>query len=494
MTKNRSRCFPTFGLKFRPRKVPHVLKKLAAKFWPWRRVKKSETELDEDGYLERCQWDIITKVDHSAIEEIVRKAVHRQGHRNPAVHIYDTAQGTYHSVIKVKSLSSVSKKLMGWVVKIPGHGTPDRWTKEDEHMLKREAETLELLSEHTKLPSPEVIGYSATLDNEYGFPYIVMEELPGKSATELWYEDHGETPSLETEQKRLVFLRSLARHMTELNNLSFKQIGIPMDPFIETGNFDDIDPDQLPVSKYYVWPFRDSFDVVERGPFTSTQMYIKNSRDEDEVPSVDDDNLTYSKCQKIGLYKILDMVLAHPVFTSTPSDTFALRHSDLDTQNILVDDAGNITGILDWDGSLAMPRCVGHSAVPHFLERDFYPDAADKSLFLSWRAGHYRNLYAAALVEAGNPDAQFTTKSHMYQALFSSLYEGTVNYHDVLIRLLREIPGLQMDTDHLFALVGKGCKHTEVMLQKELWKVLEPQLPAEDLLEKIENEFAETTV
>lgn len=97
-------------------------------------------------------------------------------------------------------------------------------------------------------------------------------------------------------------------------------------------------------------------------------------------------------------------------------------------------------------------------------------------------------------MEAGNPDAQFTTKSHMYQALFSSLYEGTVNYHDVAIRLLREIPGLQMDTDHLFALVGKGCKHTEVMLQKELWKVLEPQLPAEDLLETTENAFAETAV
>lgn len=471
-----------------------MLQKLATKVWPWHRAKKSNPDSDEDGYLERCQWDIITKVDHASIIEIVRKAVHRQGHRNPAVQIYDTAQGTYHYVIKVKTFSSSSKKLMGWVVKIPGHGTPDRWTKEDEHMLKREAETLELLSEHTKVPSPEVIGYSATLDNEYGFPYIVMEELPGKPATDLWLEEHGECPSIETEQKRLVFLRSLARHMTELNNLSFKQIGIPMDPFSETGNFDDINPDQLPVSNYFVWPFCDSFDIVERGPFTSTQMYVKNSRDEDKLPfSKDDDKLTYGQLQKLGMHKILDMVLAHPVFTSAPSDTFALRHSDLDTQNILVDDAGNITGILDWDGSLAMPRCVGHSAVPHFLERDFYPDAADKSLFLSWRAGRYRSLYAAALVEAGNPDAKFTTKSHMYQALFSSLYEGA-NYFDVLIHLLREIPGLQMEIDHLFALVGKGCKYTELMLQNQLWNVLDPQLPAEGLLEQAENTLAMAAV
>ena len=54
-----------------------------------------------------------------------------------------------------------------------------------------------------------------------------MKELPGKPATDLWFEQHGGIPFPEMEQKRLIFLRSLARHMTELNKLPFKQIGMP---------------------------------------------------------------------------------------------------------------------------------------------------------------------------------------------------------------------------------------------------------------------------
>ena len=51
-----------------------------------------------------------------------------------------------------------------------------------------------------------------------------------------------------------------------------------------------------------------------------------------------------------------------------------------------------------------------------------------------------------------------------------------------------------MEIDHLFALVGKGCKYTELMLQNQLWNVLDPQLPAEGLLEQAENTLAMAAV
>jgi hypothetical protein len=361
-------------------------------------------------------------------------------------------------------------------------------------MLVQEVETMRLLSEYTTIPSPQVSGYSATLGNDFGFPYIVMKELPGKSATDLWFEQHGEVPSPETERRRLTFLRSLARYMTELNKLPFKQIGMPTynmeDPdFYDI--FDRAELEQLPVKKYYVWPFCDSFRSVERGPFASTQAYTRHARDEEQLPVPGKNGkFGYNQLQQLGLYKVLDIVFAHPVFHSTPEETFTLRHSDLDVQNILIDVDGNITGILDWDGSISMPRCVGHASVPHFTDRDFYPDAAIKSLFLSWRANHYRNTYAAALVEAGNPDAKYTTKSHIYQAAFAALYEGT-DALDFVYRLLREIPGLQMETDHLMALIGKGCKLTEEMLKTEIWKVLEPEMPSGRFLQDIEQQHAD---
>lgn len=46
-----------------------------------------------------------------------------------------------------------------------------------------------------------------------------------------------------------------------------------------------------------------------------------------------------------------------------------IRHRDLDMQTIFVDVFGNVTGILDWDGCLAVPRGVGYASFPEFLRR-----------------------------------------------------------------------------------------------------------------------------
>jgi hypothetical protein len=193
--------------------------------------------------------------------------------------------------------------------------------------------------------------------------------------------------------------------------------------------------------------------------------------------------LTAEKADEFGTSKFFDIVLSHPVFHSSPTDTFALRHSDLDLQNILIDEEGNVTGIIDWDGSLAMPRCVGHASVLAFLDRDFYPEPLVNSPFLCWRAGYYREIYAAALTEAGNVDVEFTTKSHIYQAVFAALYEDG-DMEDLMARLVKEID-VQIDVWDLKFLLTKGCKATEEMLKKELWKVLKPQMPAEGLLDSI---------
>lgn len=318
-----------------------------------------------------------------------------------------------------------------------------------------------------------------------------MKELPGDSACNLWFDEHCKMPTPETEQKRTNCLRSLALHMTELNKLRFDQIGMPMfNPQAEDfENYDDIEAERLPVSKYFLWPFYDSF-CIKLGPFASTQAYVNNvihnfdGVDNRPPSSVDEDYpLTDEKVYTVGTSNFFDIVLSHPVFHSSPTDTFALRHSDLDLQNILIDEEGNVTGILDWDGSLAMPCCVGHASVPAFLDHDFYPKALARSPFLCWRAGYYREIYAAALADAGNPDAEFTMKSHIYQAVFAMLYEGG-DKQDLMARLLKEID-VQIDDWDLKYLLTKGCKATEEMLKKKLWKVLESQMPADGLLDSI---------
>ncbi|KAF9692086.1 hypothetical protein EKO04_009949 [Ascochyta lentis] len=502
---NRSKSSSTAAGKESKRGRPkfvQVLYKLKAKIWPWRReegsdIETKEEEEEEEDFLDRCQWDVIKKIETTKIKEIVRSALllHGYDEKSPLV-ITSYTRGTYHLVVMLKALHPYTKKLVGWVIKIPGHGTAERWTAEDEYMLTQEVETMRLLTMETEIPSPWVIDYSATLDNKYGFPYIVMKELPGKSASELWFDEHCEIPTPETEMKRLTFLRSLARHMTELNKLRFDQIGMPMynmeAPDFE--NYDDIETERLPVGKYYVWPYCDAYDSVERGPFPSTQAYIEHAVPPPELPPlVPGQLLTDEQVEVFGTHKLLTLIFSHPVFHTPPSSTFALRHSDLDTQNILIDASGAVTGILDWDASLAMPRCVGHAAVPHFLDRDFHPNAIVNTPFLCWRAGYYRSVYAAALVEAGNPDARFTTKSHMYQAAFAALYEGG-NVQDFLARVVRAVPRLQVGLWDVKFLMAKGCKATEEMLKLELWKLLEPELPEEGLLERVEKQHDEAAV
>ncbi|KZM20233.1 uncharacterized protein EKO05_0003684 [Ascochyta rabiei] len=482
--------------------LAQVFYKLKAKLWPWHHDLSSSIEVnveedEKEDFSDRCQWDIITKVEPTKIKEIVRSALSGQGYdeKSPLV-ITSYEQGSYHFVIMLKTLHPYTKKAVGWVVKIPGHGTPERWTAEDNYMLTQEVETMRLLTMETDIPSPWVVDYSATLDNKYGFPYIVMKELPGSSANELWFEQHCEVPTIETELKRLTFLRSLACHMTELNKLHFDQIGMPMynvrAPDFE--DYENIEAERLPVNKYYVWPYYDTYDSIERGPFPSTQAYIQHARGDNELaPPAANRKLTATQVEAIGTNKLLDMIFTHPVFHSTSKSTFALRHSDLDTQNILVDGSGAITGILDWDGSLAMPRCVGHAAVPHFLERDVHADALFKTPFLCWRAPHYRSVYAAALAEAGNPDAKYTSKSHLYQAGFAALYEGG-DMQGFLKRLLSAIPEMHLELGNVKFLLAKGCKATEEMLKVELGKVLEPELPEEGFLERVEKQYTEAAV
>lgn len=503
------------NMQVKQKEAPHqklisALYKLKNQFWP-RNAGRKFAALPEKyvNCTDRCQWDIIVKIQAEKIIDILRLALSKRNtaYRELPMKVVSTAQGSFHLVFIVKVRNPVSRKIEGWVVKIPGHGTPDRWTADDEYMLTREVETMRLITTYTDVPAAWVEDHSATLDNDFGFPYIVMQELSGKSACDLWYDEHCEIPSVEIEQKRLNCLRSLARHMTELSKLRFDQIGMPtFDPCAEDfENYDDIEEERLSVSKYFVWPYYDSFRSIERGPFPSTQAFTRNALENLDgltssrpTPNTTTANtttttpLTEAQVHELGTFKFLSLILSHPVFHTTPTTTFALRHSDLDLQNILIDDAGHVTGILDWDASLALPRCIAHASVPVFLDRDFYPKPLANSPFLCWRAGYYRSVYAAALAEAGNPDAVFTSKSHIYQAVFAALYEGG-DREDLIWRLLKEMH-VQVEMWDVKYLLAKGCKATEEMLKTELWKVLEPEMPVEGLLERVEEAHKEAAV
>lgn len=50
---------------------------------------------------------------------------------------------------------------------------------------------------------------------------------------------------------------------------------------------------------------------------------------------------------------------------------FVLALPDLDSQNIMVDEEGTVTGIVDWDLCHTVPSFVGYARYPGWITRDW---------------------------------------------------------------------------------------------------------------------------
>jgi hypothetical protein len=123
-------------------------------------------------------------------------------------------------------------------------------------------------------------------------------------------------------------------------------------------------------------------------------------------------------------------------YTYSKKETFTLRHNDLDLQNNLVDDEGNITGIIDWDGCLTLPRCIGSAAVPKFLRADWFPHRnLDRSPHMTWKLRAYRTQYASYLKDCGCQDAEYTEKSALYQAAIHAI-TSSMDFDELIIKVL----------------------------------------------------------
>jgi hypothetical protein len=314
-----------------------------------------------------------------------------------------------------------------------------------------------------------------------------MACIGGKDAYSVWFDKPydpkiawktADEPSEELELKRINFLRSLARIMSSLQQLQFARIGYPsMDEALS-----NTARAAHPVGhSYHFLPTEDLHKPTERPAFATTQQFIAHGMITAFEPDAG---------SSAGNRKIMEIVFTQPVFNPTNSHkTFTLHQNDLDLQNILVDRDGNVTGIIDWDGAYAAPRCIGASAVPKFLRNDWYPaycNGLDKSPHMGWNTDHCRQKYATELLEASadNVDVQFTTKSAMYQAAVDAVFEDG-NASDFVNKLLREIPGLRMSPQNIKAGLAEGWPAGEKMLRREIARIFAPEMPKAEYLQRI---------
>lgn len=299
-----------------------------------------------------------------------------------------------------------------------------------------------------------------------------------------------DVPSTAVQEKRINFLRSLAKVMTQIQSLSFDSIGMPI-----------LSEDSLSISSIGPvchWNYANAANIHERTKIDDPQalesshlfMNLTVRKKYKFDPGYDEDDLGY---KKEGRRTILKSVCGKPPFERSDGEvpeSFTIHHNDLDLQNILVDEDGNVTGIIDWDHTFAGPRCVGPAAVPKFLQHDWFPRYVN-NLFqaphMAWNTHYYREIYAAALVEAGNPDAKFTTNSAMYQAAVSAVTcDGWGCPDDFVSRLLRSIPQCRVDLHDFYKGMGLGWRAAEEWFDGELEKMFAPEMPRSDILNEVD--------
>lgn len=260
--------------------------------------------------------------------------------------------------------------------------------------LKTESEiaTMRWMGRNISLPIPKVLAFQSDCQNPTGFEWILMEKMSGVMLDEAWWKiDISAKENLARHLARYL-ARHLARLCSELFDVQMELIGSP---------FEIHDPDRpmtylgLSVSVDFIT--RNAACIADRGPFASPTEWVRTMFDaaEDDCRyrldlakkaeamkanarnnSGQGDIDTASDANDItGDDKYLDedpedLEIALSILTRLrshitnffPEDEITeptmLVHHDPHRQNILVDESGQLTAILDWECVSTMPLSV----------------------------------------------------------------------------------------------------------------------------------------
>lgn len=296
-------------------------------------------------------WDTVPvwtrEPDIEAIDKVCRQTLGLEDEEACEVSFF--AQGAFNKLYLVQ----MKQRELLMRVSLPVH---------PRQKVRGEATTLRFLCRATDVPVPEVFAFDDSADNDIGFEWILMERMPGVPAYKRWR-------TMTTSQK-VTLVQRIAEFQAQIFRHEFSMIGT-----LEPGH-DSSNSNEQPGEMVSIMFFTDShfnYDI-SRGPFRTSYDWLaayldfigmdqikvqKNSEDEDDQK---DAEYTLKISRKLGtlLPKIFPPI-------QNPPDRAVLWHEDLSLSNILVDEEGCITAIIDWECVSAMPRWTA-TKMPKFLE------------------------------------------------------------------------------------------------------------------------------
>lgn len=276
--------------------------------------------------------------------------------------------------------------------------------------------TMMFVRDHTDAPVPRVLAFDASHENGLGFAWTIMEMMPGRPLCEQWR--HMTRKQKEDLVKRVASVcAQMFRHKfsgigniyqtsdaSPRQNIDQKNMQTPHSatsaltdklPAVARLNqsqpISDIDED-LFVGKYtlgriasmaFIWHTRVHFDVY-RGPFASSYEWLaaRLAFMVTESDAVLRDQAADQKHEALASkYSSLAKRLQkqQPKFfpansssclAELTSEITTLHHYDTSGYNVLVDEEGRLTALLDWDSVSAVPLWKA-CQMPEFLMSKF---------------------------------------------------------------------------------------------------------------------------
>lgn len=288
------------------------------------------------------------------------------------------AQGAFNKVYIVETPQGRSVMRVSLPVD-PGHKT------------RGEVTTLRWIRRITNVPVPKVIAFDDSQNNAIGFEWILMELMPGISAYKRWRKMSMPTKIWIVEQiadfQSQLFRRSL-------EDAKFRSVGTlaSASDVLESAHANPT-PGRI-VSLDFFQGDRFNYDVA-RGPFRSSHDWLSACLDmirqeQTEILKKEDDEDDREEAQDILELAEELTALLPKIFPSIqhPAERTVIWHQDLNLFNVLVDDDGKVTGIIDWECVSCKPLWVV-TEMPEFLrtnrpreeepQRDRYGDADKES-------------------------------------------------------------------------------------------------------------------
>ncbi|CDO74591.1 hypothetical protein BN946_scf184324.g3 [Trametes cinnabarina] len=302
--------------------------------------------------------------------------------------------GSYNVVYELQLSDGVS-----WVLRLPF----SEWTPSAARNMELDMVALDCIARRTSVPIPHIHAYSTSTDNPVRNAYIIMDKIHGVPLAAVWHDESWWTGKRRKEN----FFESLAECMVQLASIQFGRIG-RLDRVSSEGSLTEV-----------VIPFpsvQDMFFLVEApteefGPFSTTHEYLtallRARRRVCDYPT-------------LALLQMFIGGLPDPQFDAAP---FAFAHPDYSLHNIIVDDMGVVSGIIDWDGVAIEPLHCGALRFPPWLILDWDPPMYEASKVYhpvdSQEDLHrYRRMYVDAVDAAsGGKLSAATRNSHITSGL-----------------------------------------------------------------------------